>query len=53
MFDHISIGVSDLGAARRFYDAALKPLGFTCLRTPLLFRGCEERALADARVEAM
>ena len=32
MFDHISIGVSDLGAARRFYDAALKPLGFTCLR---------------------
>jgi len=31
MFDHISIGVRDLAAARRFYDAALGPLGYTCL----------------------
>jgi catechol 2,3-dioxygenase-like lactoylglutathione lyase family enzyme len=31
MINHISIGVSDLAAAKRFYDAALKPLGFQCL----------------------
>ncbi len=28
MIDHISIGVRDLKAAQRFYDAALKPLGY-------------------------
>lgn len=27
MFDHVSLGVSDLQRARIFYDAALKPLG--------------------------
>ena len=32
MIDHISIGVRDLDRAKRFYDAALKPLGYTCLR---------------------
>jgi catechol 2,3-dioxygenase-like lactoylglutathione lyase family enzyme len=31
MFDHISIGVRDLGAACRFYDAALAPLGYVRL----------------------
>ncbi len=31
MIDHVSIGVRDIAAARRFYDAALKPLGYTCL----------------------
>lgn len=31
MFDHISIGVRDIKRTRRFYDAALKPLGYTCL----------------------
>lgn len=31
MFNHISCGVRDLARARRFYDAALKPLGYTCL----------------------
>ena len=31
MLDHVSIGVRDLAAAKRFYDAALKPLGYTCL----------------------
>ncbi len=31
MFDHISIGVRDLKRTRRFYDAALKPLGYTCI----------------------
>jgi catechol 2,3-dioxygenase-like lactoylglutathione lyase family enzyme len=27
MFDHLSVGVRDLHAARRFYDALLGPLG--------------------------
>jgi catechol 2,3-dioxygenase-like lactoylglutathione lyase family enzyme len=27
MLDHVSIGVSDLERSRRFYDAALRPLG--------------------------
>jgi len=27
MFDHLSLGVRDLGAARRFFDAFLAPLG--------------------------
>ena len=31
MFDHISIGVRDLARAKRFYDAALRPLGGVCL----------------------
>jgi catechol 2,3-dioxygenase-like lactoylglutathione lyase family enzyme len=31
MFDHVSIGVSDIARTRRFYDAALKPLGYRCL----------------------
>ncbi len=31
MFDHVSIGVRDTVAAKRFYDAALTPLGYACL----------------------
>ena len=31
MIDHVSIGVRDVKAAKRFYDAALKPLGYACL----------------------
>jgi catechol 2,3-dioxygenase-like lactoylglutathione lyase family enzyme len=31
MFDHVSIGVRDIARTRRFYDAALKPLGYSCL----------------------
>jgi catechol 2,3-dioxygenase-like lactoylglutathione lyase family enzyme len=31
MLDHVSIGVRDLARAKRFYDAALKPLGYNCL----------------------
>jgi len=31
MFDHISIGVRDIAATRRFYGAALKPLGLSLL----------------------
>lgn len=31
MLDHISIGVRDIKATKRFYDAALGPLGYKCL----------------------
>lgn len=31
MIDHISIGVSDILRTRKFYDAVLKPLGYSCL----------------------
>jgi catechol 2,3-dioxygenase-like lactoylglutathione lyase family enzyme len=31
MFDHVTIGVSDITLSRAFYDAALAPLGLTRL----------------------
>jgi catechol 2,3-dioxygenase-like lactoylglutathione lyase family enzyme len=31
MINHISIGVRDVGQSKRFYDAALGPLGYRCL----------------------
>ena len=31
MIHHVSIGVSDVARAKRFYDAALAPLGAKCL----------------------
>jgi catechol 2,3-dioxygenase-like lactoylglutathione lyase family enzyme len=31
MLSHVSIGVRDLANSRRFYDAALEPLGYKCL----------------------
>ena len=31
MLNHISIGVRDIARTKRFYDAALKPLGYACL----------------------
>jgi catechol 2,3-dioxygenase-like lactoylglutathione lyase family enzyme len=31
MLDHISIGVRDIARAKKFYDAALSPLGYSCL----------------------
>ena len=31
MINHVSIGVRDLARARRFYDAVLKPLGYSCV----------------------
>jgi catechol 2,3-dioxygenase-like lactoylglutathione lyase family enzyme len=31
MLDHVSIGVRDLSATKRFYDAVLGPLGYSCL----------------------
>ena len=31
MLDHVSIGVRDTNFSKPFYDAALKPLGYSCL----------------------
>ena len=31
MINHVSVGVRDIKAARRFYDASLSPLGYKCL----------------------
>ena len=31
MLDHVSIGVRDVAKAKRFYDAAMTPLGYACL----------------------
>jgi catechol 2,3-dioxygenase-like lactoylglutathione lyase family enzyme len=31
MIAHVSIGARDIARARKFYDTALKPLGYTCL----------------------
>lgn len=31
MIDHASIGVRNVAASKRFYDAALQPLGYHCL----------------------
>ena len=31
MIDHVSIGVRDIARSKHFYDAALAPLGYTCL----------------------
>ena len=32
MIAHISIGVRDIDRSKRFYEAALEPLGYKCLR---------------------
>ena len=32
MIAHVSIGVQDIDRSKRFYDAALEPLGYRCLR---------------------
>lgn len=31
MINHLSFGVTDIARTKAFYDAALKPLGYTCL----------------------
>jgi catechol 2,3-dioxygenase-like lactoylglutathione lyase family enzyme len=33
MIDHLSVGVSDLARAKRFYDDVLAPLGCACIFT--------------------
>lgn len=61
MIDHISIGVRNIAASKRFYDAALQPLGYECLsnspqslgygaKAPVLWVNAAERPVAaDSR----
>jgi catechol 2,3-dioxygenase-like lactoylglutathione lyase family enzyme len=53
MFDHVSIGVRDLARSKRFYDAALRPLGYVCLMesADALGYGREKVALWIGKVE--
>lgn len=46
MLDHVSIGVRDIARARRFYDAALGPLGYAC-------RHASEGSLGYGNAEAI
>jgi catechol 2,3-dioxygenase-like lactoylglutathione lyase family enzyme len=44
MIDHISIGVRDIARSKRFYDAALAPLGYACQtesEAPLRYGGSD------------
>ena len=45
MFDHVSIGVADVARSKKFYDAALKPLGFTLLSDGETSLGYGEKAV--------
>ncbi len=45
MLDHVSIGVRDLSTAKRFYDAALQPLGYACLSD-----GCESLGYGGSEI---
>ena len=44
MIAHVSIGARDVARARRFYDATLKPLGYTCLHSDAGSLGYGEKA---------
>jgi catechol 2,3-dioxygenase-like lactoylglutathione lyase family enzyme len=46
MFDHISIGVKDVARAKRFYDAALKPLNYACLSAEKTSLGYGNKAVS-------
>jgi catechol 2,3-dioxygenase-like lactoylglutathione lyase family enzyme len=46
MFSHISIGVRDIARSKRFYDAALAPLGYTCLSEAATSLGYGKDAVA-------
>ena len=41
MLDHVSLGVSDIERSRRFYDAALRPLGLVRIVEFGGGRGCD------------
>jgi catechol 2,3-dioxygenase-like lactoylglutathione lyase family enzyme len=45
MFDHVSIGVADITRSKKFYDAALKPLGFSLLSDGESSLGYGEKAV--------
>ncbi len=46
MLNHVSIGVRDVARTKRFYDAALKPLGYSCLREAESSLGYGDAAVA-------
>jgi len=46
MFNHISIGVRDIARTKKFYDAALKPLGIKCLSEDATSLGYGTEAVA-------
>ena len=46
MFDHVSIGVADIARAKKFYDAALKPLGYSRLSDGETSLGYGDKAVA-------
>ena len=58
MLNHISIGVRDIARTSKFYDAALKPLGYTALSASASSLGYGKDAVVllisstDAPVEA-
>jgi len=53
MFHHISIGVRSIAATKAFYDAALMPLGYTCLRARDAWLGYgKDRVMFSARASA-
>ena len=49
MFDHVSIGVADIARSKKFYDAALKPLGFSRLSDGETSLGYGEKAVLAGR----
>src|SRR5258708_15097043 len=46
MFDHVSIGVADIARAKKFYDAALAPLGYSRLSDGETSLGYGDKAVA-------
>ena len=46
MINHVSIGVRDIARAKRFYDAALAPLGYSCRNQSPGSRGYGDDAVA-------
>jgi catechol 2,3-dioxygenase-like lactoylglutathione lyase family enzyme len=46
MINHVSIGVRDIAATKRFYDAALKPLGYRALSEDATSLGYGKDAVA-------
>ena len=46
MLNHVSIGVRDIARTKRFYDAALTPLGYACLSESAASLGYGKGAVA-------
>lgn len=46
MLDHVSIGVRETNVSKPFYDAALKPLGYSCLSQSPCSLGYGAKAVA-------